>query len=88
MATYVVATRQEAQTGSLIAEDYVREVSGVWIRGGTDLTGSRSKPPKSPRPRLSTVSEACFSSSRSLRLMQKPSGLFGWRKQGRYRGPQ
>lgn len=36
MPTYVVATRQEAQTGSLTAEDYVREVLGVWLRGGTD----------------------------------------------------
>jgi hypothetical protein len=36
MPTYVVATRQEAQTGSLTAEDHVREVPGVWIKGGTD----------------------------------------------------
>jgi hypothetical protein len=36
MPTYVVATRQEAQAGSLTAEDHVREVPGVWIRGGTD----------------------------------------------------
>jgi hypothetical protein len=36
MPIYVVAARQEAQTGSLTAEDHVREVPGVWIRGGTD----------------------------------------------------
>jgi plastocyanin domain-containing protein len=36
MPTYVVATRQEAQTGSLTAEDRVREVPGVSIRGGID----------------------------------------------------
>jgi hypothetical protein len=36
MATYVVAARQEAQTGSLTAEDHVRQVPGVWIKGGTD----------------------------------------------------
>jgi hypothetical protein len=36
MPTYVVATRQEAQTGSLTAEDHVREVPGVRIRGRTD----------------------------------------------------
>jgi hypothetical protein len=36
MLSYVVATRQEAQTGSLTAEDYVREVPGVRIRGRTD----------------------------------------------------
>jgi hypothetical protein len=36
MPTYVVATRQEAQTGSLSAEDQVREVPGVWIKGGID----------------------------------------------------
>jgi hypothetical protein len=36
MPIYVVATRQEAQMGSLTAEDHVREVSGVWIRRGTD----------------------------------------------------
>ena len=36
MATYVVAARQEAPTGSLTAEDQVRQVPGVWIRGGTD----------------------------------------------------
>jgi hypothetical protein len=36
MPIYVVAARQEAQTGSLTAEDHVREVPGVWIRGGSD----------------------------------------------------
>jgi hypothetical protein len=36
MPTYVVAARQEAQSGSLTAEDHVRQVSGVWIKGGTD----------------------------------------------------
>ncbi|MBD2751117.1 hypothetical protein IC232_31280 [Microvirga sp. BT688] len=36
MPIYVVATRQEAQTGSLTAEDHVRQVPGVWIKGGTD----------------------------------------------------
>jgi hypothetical protein len=36
MPTYVVAARQEAQTGSLTAEDHVRQVPGVWIKGGTD----------------------------------------------------
>jgi hypothetical protein len=36
VATYVVAARQEAPTGSLTAEDQVRQVPGVWIRGGTD----------------------------------------------------
>jgi hypothetical protein len=37
MVTYVVATRREAQVSPSTAEDYVREVPGVWIRGGTDL---------------------------------------------------
>jgi len=36
MPTYVVAARQEAQTGTLTAEDQVREIPGVWILGGTD----------------------------------------------------
>jgi hypothetical protein len=36
MPTYVVANRQEAQTGSLTAEDHVRQVPGVCIRSGTD----------------------------------------------------
>jgi len=36
MATYVAATRREAQASPSTAEDYVREVPGVWIRGGTD----------------------------------------------------
>jgi hypothetical protein len=36
MVTYVVATRREAQASPSTAEDYVREVPGVWIRGGTD----------------------------------------------------
>jgi hypothetical protein len=36
MATYVVATRREAQTGHTTAEDQVREIPGVWIRGGSD----------------------------------------------------
>lgn len=36
MPIYVVAARQEAQTGSLTAEDHVRQVPGVWIKGGTD----------------------------------------------------
>jgi hypothetical protein len=36
MPTYVVATCQESQTGSLTAEDHVRQVSGVWVKGGTD----------------------------------------------------
>jgi hypothetical protein len=36
MPTYVVAARREAQTGSLTAEDHVRQVPGIWIKGGTD----------------------------------------------------
>jgi len=36
MPPYVVAARQEAETGSLTAEDHVRQVPGVWIKGGTD----------------------------------------------------
>jgi len=36
MATYVVATRREAQASPSTAEDYVRQVPGVWIKGGTD----------------------------------------------------
>lgn len=36
MPTYVVATRQEAQAGSLTAEDQVRQVPGVWLKGGID----------------------------------------------------
>jgi hypothetical protein len=34
MVTYVVATRREAQASP--SQDYVREVPGVWIKGGTD----------------------------------------------------
>jgi len=36
MPTYVVAAHQEAQTGPLTAEDHVRQVPGVWIKGGID----------------------------------------------------
>jgi hypothetical protein len=36
MVTYVVATRRESQASPSTAEDYVREVPGVWIRGGSD----------------------------------------------------
>ena len=36
MVMYVVATRREAQASLSTAEDYVREVPGVWIKGGTD----------------------------------------------------
>ncbi|MBQ0819321.1 hypothetical protein KBI52_03625 [Microvirga sp. HBU67558] len=36
MATYVVATRSEAQPSHTTAEEHVREVPGVWIMGGSD----------------------------------------------------
>jgi hypothetical protein len=36
MTRYVVATRREAQTGQSTAEDYVREIPGVWIIGGSN----------------------------------------------------
>ena len=36
MPTYVVATRREAQASSSTAEDFVRQVPGVWVKGGTD----------------------------------------------------
>jgi hypothetical protein len=36
MATYVVATRREAEASPLTAEEHVREIPGVWIRGGSD----------------------------------------------------
>jgi hypothetical protein len=59
MPTYVVATRQEAQTGSLTAEDHVREVPGVWIRVEPILIASLWRRQSSQRPRSSVGSEVC-----------------------------
>lgn len=36
MPTYVVASRREAQASSSTAVDCVRQVPGVWVKGGID----------------------------------------------------